>query len=217
MQYNKRWVIGDIHGKYEQLVKVLELANFDITNDLLISLGDLADRGEESWEVIDYLCGVPNLILIEGNHDYYIKEWLRTNRSSMEWIYNGGNPTIKSYESHEMKNREKHLDLLNSNKPYYVLDNKCFVHGGLDPNHLIKEHSEVGLTWDRSLSEDHQKDRPIIFKDGFDEVFIGHTPTTYYNSDTPIIKNNVINVDTGCGKGGLLTIMNIDTKEFFQA
>ena len=99
-----------------------------------------------------------------------------------------------------------------------LFDNKCFVHGGLNLNFLIEEHSEESLCRDRTLSELQMESKePLKSKNGFDEIFIGHTPSIVYNISTPIIKNGIINVDTGCGKGGLLTVMNIDTKEYFQA
>ena len=51
----------------------------------------------------------------------------------------------------------------------------------------------------------------------FKKIFIGHTPTLYFNSFHPINKGGVMNVDTGSGKGGVLTIMNIDTEEYWQS
>jgi len=52
---------------------------------------------------------------------------------------------------------------------------------------------------------------------GFDEIFIGHTPTTYFKSDIPLKAANITNLDTGSGKGGSLTIMNLETREIQQA
>ena len=39
----------------------------------------------------------------------------------------------------------------------------------------------------------------------------------YWNITTPMQAANIINLDTGSGKGGLLTIMNLETKEYWQA
>lgn len=49
---NKIWAIGDIHGQYEKLVKVLELAQVD-DNDTIIQLGDIVDRGPDPFKCID--------------------------------------------------------------------------------------------------------------------------------------------------------------------
>ena len=218
MNYRKRFVIGDIHGKLQQLINVIKLSGFDNEQDLLISLGDLSDRGEDSWGVVEFLINVKNLVLIKGNHDFHMRNWLCNGHETYNWLYNGGQTSIDSYEINNMKNKDAHLAFYDSALPYYIMDNKCFVHGGLNPNFLIKEHSEESICRDRSLPDKQMLgETPIIFKDGFEEVYIGHTPTICWDISTPIIKNNVVNVDTGCGKGGLLTILNIDTKEYFQA
>ena len=217
MKYRKRFVIGDIHGKIRQLISVLNLCDFT-EDDLLISLGDLSDRGEDSWSVVELLMRIKNLVFIKGNHDFHMRNWLYNGHYTTNWFKNGGIASIESYENHNMKNKAAHLAFYDSAIPYYVLDNKCFVHGGLNLNFLIEEHSEESLCRDRTLSELQMESKePLKSKNGFDEIFIGHTPSIVYNISTPIIKNGVINVDTGCGKGGLLTVMNIDTKEYFQA
>ena len=62
------------------------------------------------------------------------------------------------------------------------------------------------------------KDNKYSFKikDGFSHIYVGHTPTTYWGEVMPITAADITNLDTGCGKGGLLTIMNLETKEFKQ-
>lgn len=51
----------------------------------------------------------------------------------------------------------------------------------------------------------------------FDEIFIGHTPVTRVGSDIPMKALNVWNVDTGAAFKGKLSMMDIDTKTFFQS
>jgi serine/threonine protein phosphatase 1 len=51
----------------------------------------------------------------------------------------------------------------------------------------------------------------------YDEIYIGHTPVTRIGETTPVQKANVWNVDTGAAFKGPLTIMDIDTKEFWQS
>jgi serine/threonine protein phosphatase 1 len=51
----------------------------------------------------------------------------------------------------------------------------------------------------------------------YNEIYIGHTPVTQINSTIPVNKANIWNVDTGAAFYGPLTIMNIDTKEFWQS
>ncbi|MBL2109540.1 serine/threonine protein phosphatase, partial [Klebsiella pneumoniae] len=41
------WVVGDLHGCHTLLMNELERVSFDPLCDLLISVGDLIDRGAE--------------------------------------------------------------------------------------------------------------------------------------------------------------------------
>lgn len=63
----------------------------------------------------------------------------------------------------------------------------------------------------------------------YSEIFVGHTTTTYVkeyhnhtaewleNPSNPVKALNVWNLDQGAGYEGVLTIMDVDTKEFWQS
>lgn len=51
----------------------------------------------------------------------------------------------------------------------------------------------------------------------FTEIYIGHTPTLYYDVDIPMQGCNVWNIDTGAAFTGKLSIMDIDTRECWQS
>jgi len=53
--------------------------------------------------------------------------------------------------------------------------------------------------------------------DDFSEIFIGHTSVTNMGTDKPMNSGGVYNIDTGAGWSGKLTIMNVDTKEYWQS
>lgn len=61
------------------------------------------------------------------------------------------------------------------------------------------------------------KNQKLKTFENFKEIFIGHTPTIYWEVTQPILKGGVVNVDTGSGKGGPLTLMDVDTKEYIQS
>ena len=237
----QRYVLGDIHGHSKPLEDLLNQVNFDYKNDELISMGDLCDRGPDTWGVLEILLKVENLVLIVGNHDGWLKDHLKNKKtdgrlfgsrdSEMIWLHNGGKTTLKSYEEHNYENIDKHIELLESAKPFYVKDNICFVHGGFDKNFLIAEQHKDNLCWDRELVQQamscHGKRMKLKTADNFDLIFIGHTPTLYWNEPKvgggtqpilkPIYSGGIWNVDTGSGKGGVLTLMNLDTKEYIQS
>lgn len=121
---------------------------------------------------------------------------------------------------------------LSKQRPYYVdSDNRLFVHGGFNRHYPITDsvfNGEDVLMWDRdmwmaalSYGKIEPGDalvRPRFKMNGdFKEVYIGHTATINWKKDTPMEAANVINLDTGAGFKGKLTIMNIDTKEIWQS
>lgn len=63
------FVVGDIHGHFSALRNLLEEVDFMPERDRLFSVGDLVDRGDESFEAIDWLeCGRISLAIV-GNHE----------------------------------------------------------------------------------------------------------------------------------------------------
>lgn len=70
-------VAGDLHGDYPVFQKIREL--FDSEEDVLILLGDYADRGPQGVEVIDGIRRLieqypTRVIALKGNHEDYTSE-----------------------------------------------------------------------------------------------------------------------------------------------
>lgn len=72
------YVISDVHGFYDEMIKALDEAGFDPNNEnhWLISLGDEIDRGGKPGEVIDYLMSLPRAIFVKGNHQELMEDML---------------------------------------------------------------------------------------------------------------------------------------------
>jgi hypothetical protein len=51
----------------------------------------------------------------------------------------------------------------------------------------------------------------------YTKVFIGHTPTITARTSKPMNIGNVWNVDTGAAFYGPITIMNVETQEYWQS
>jgi serine/threonine protein phosphatase 1 len=49
------------------------------------------------------------------------------------------------------------------------------------------------------------------------EIYIGHTPVTQIGENTPIRMASVWNVDTGAAFKGPLTVLDVDTKRYWQS
>jgi len=214
----RRLVLGDIHGAYKALLQVFEHAQFDHTVDQLIFLGDVVDGWPDSSLCIDELLKVKNLIPILGNHDRWCWKWIESGWKDDLWLTQGGQATINAYQK---RDPEDHLPYFEKTKLFHrTEDNKLFVHGGISRREPIETQSEDILTWDRELMETALK-RSRIEKDNtpltnYSEIYIGHTSTERF-SKVPIKACEVWCMDQGAGWGGKLSLMDIDTKTFWQS
>jgi serine/threonine protein phosphatase 1 len=210
----KTFVIGDIHGANRALVQCLQRAKFDYQNDHLISLGDVCDGWPDTSECIDELMRIKNLTYILGNHDVWTIEWMQTGDTDEVWLNQGGEATIQSYSKGIPI---EHVQFLDDGIPYLIDNNRLFVHAGFDPKAPLESQGLDIFLWDRGLAqialEFYQKNitTPLT---SYEEVYIGHTPVP---STKPICSGGVWLMDTGAGWSGVLTIMNIDTKEIFAS
>ncbi len=64
----RTFVIGDIHGCWHELQDLLEAAAIT-SEDRVIGLGDLVDRGPCPGEVVDFFRTRPNSVALMGNHE----------------------------------------------------------------------------------------------------------------------------------------------------
>ena len=225
----RRFVVGDIHGAYEALMLVLSAADFDRDNDLLIGLGDYVDSWPDTPEVIDFLMGLPNFLGVIGNHDAWAAEWMQGGRIDRNWYNQGGEMTVESYRledtTFDKVKMNLHGKFLDSLPCYVLLDGKLFVHGGIDPTKDLDLADRYSVTWDRGLFKaavfrllyPSQFSKPVPLGP-FKEVYLGHTSTSQIDSSLkPVMMDNIWMLDQGAGWEGKLTLMDIDTKEYWQS
>lgn len=222
--------IGDIHGGLKALKQVLQKALVS-ENDRLIFVGDYVDGWSESAQVIEFIINLSkeqNCLFIKGNHDVWCENWLRSGIADANWLLHGGKATIESYTNLDAAAKAGHLNFLEKMELYHVdANNRLFIHAGFTAeNGPQAEMQSSTLTRDRTLWEmavkmdkRSQKNSAVFPKrlKLFDEIFIGHTPTIYYNITVPMQACNVWNVDTGAAFTGRLSIMDISTKQFWQS
>lgn len=82
--------VSDIHGQYNKLAEALAGAQFDPSTDTLVCLGDIFDRGPQSWEVLMYIMSCPNRILIWGNHDFRLRDLMLGKDMAQSFDYSNG-------------------------------------------------------------------------------------------------------------------------------
>ena len=213
----RRLVIGDIHGGYSALKQCLERSGFNESIDQLICLGDVSDGWPETRECIDQLMTIPNLVMIKGNHDSLTVEWAKTGIAPEGWMGQGGYATIDSYAG---QIPDEHLKFLEEAKLYHLSDNQLFVHAGILINTSLEEQDEKIFLWDRSLYRHafpHRLEENPPKLTPYDAIYIGHSPINRQGYLHPIQACEVWMMDTGAGWDGVLSIMDIDTQEYWTS
>ncbi len=202
------YVIGDIHGEIEQLQTIIDKINYNPEEDKLIFLGDYIDRGADSYKVYRYIKELDNgdNIFLRGNHEEMMIDAVLNKNKIELWYHNGGQATESSFPNYsDLKQAAQFFDTL----PYYHSnDNYIFVHAGINPAKSLEEQTKHDLVWIRqpflgALEEDFIEERTIV---------AGHTPVAEVR-----FGDNKILVDTGAGKGGILSAVDLKTKNVYTS
>lgn len=221
----KTFVLGDPHGAHKAMLQCFERSGFDREEDELIVLGDVADGWHEVKQCFSELLTCKNLIFILGNHDKWLLDWFERDEQPYIWTSQGGNNSMASYGHSNKLVPKSHIDLLKeANVMYLDDDNRLFVHGGINLDLPFKKQKPEFVIWDRELLQRAYKKqmRAPLSTDlkvtKYKEVFIGHTTTQmYHNAIIPLHFCEVWNLDTGGGWSGKLTMMDVNTKEYWQS
>jgi serine/threonine protein phosphatase 1 len=218
------YVIGDIHGRLD-LLRPLEAMILDdiaasgaFLSNFVIYLGDYVDRGFESRQVIDHLLAEPlegcRRVLLLGNHDAWLRDFVKGEPVGSAWLVHGGDATLLSYgvrldlqvEEQERLQRARinlaermtaaHLRFLEDLELAFSMGDYFFCHAGIRPGVPLDRQSETDLVWIREPFLGWSGDAGKI-------VVHGHTPV-----DRPVVRCNRISIDTGaCWTGNLTSLV----------
>ena len=181
----KYFVISDVHSFYHEMMKALDNAGFDVSNNehILISLGDLLDRGEYPLECLNFVNSIPDerKFLVRGNHETLFDEMIDrgsydiidlSNKTLHTALYLSGNDKILLGEGdeareafHKIKVSKEVSKYESSLVNYCEIGDRIFVHGWLpSEQHLIKGKSKYTLIDDdiKSFSDDDWKEAAWI-------------------------------------------------------
>jgi serine/threonine protein phosphatase 1 len=204
--------IGDIHGHAEALAALVRLIHLR-PEDTLVTLGDYVDRGPDSKGVLNQrieLAGRCHLVPLKGNHEEMMLG-AREGRSDFKfWMTFGGDFALQSYgpdQSLRLVPRQ-HWAFLERLPLVYETDHHFFVHANYNPNRPISEQDSQTELW-RPLEENDLPGRHYSGK----TAIVGHTP----QKDGMILTLDHLKcIDTGCGHGGLLTALDVDSGRIWQ-
>lgn len=206
---NRTFAIGDIHGCDVAFEKLLDLLQLN-SDDTLVVLGDVIDRGPDSARVVSMLLNLQQhceLVYILGNHEQMMLEALEDGLRGSMWMMHGGEPTLASYGGAVEEIPPNHIDFLASGLAYWETETEIYVHANLDPTVELDSQDEDFLRWThlKGTESPHPSGRRVI---------CGHTPQP---NGLPSIRDGWVCIDTFAYGGMYLTAVDMETNEIYQA
>lgn len=203
------WVCGDLHGCYTNLMGQLDAVGFDPAKDLLISVGDMIDRGVENIECLD-LINQPWFRAVRGNHEQMMLDAIAAGygRWELHWRQNGG--AWYYFLNPEQEILAKSLIPKVAELPLIIevaKDGKKFVicHADYpDDDYEFGKPVDAELViWNRERVSSSQ-DGDLREIKGADLFIFGHTPARM-----PMRFRNQYYIDTGAVFTGILTLRQL--------
>ncbi|WP_186307843.1 metallophosphoesterase [Paraburkholderia sp. BCC1884] len=232
------FVVGDLHGCFEQLRRELDARHYDPARDRLFSVGDLVDRGSESSSVLEMVRRY-DIQSVRGNHEDVIVRWHLHGGKDASVRCNGGEWAL------ELADDETRLDDIVAYMaalPYAIeieTDDGLvgIVHANVplpswgETMQALEQENRDGrirrkVMWDRSRWKTRRTGSAFSLRRTAAHLLRRLTsglrePTRHVEGvaavivgHTPttkmLIRGNVINVDTGLVYGGNLTLLRLD-------
>lgn len=226
--YGRDFAVGDIHGHFELLDRLLDGIGFDPDRDRLFSLGDLVDRGPESPRAAEFL-DREWFHAIRGNHEQMLLDAVAEAAGETEggatalWRLNGGGWFFERPAAERAALCERVAALPVAMEVRVGNDAVGLVHGELPDRDwrgfadgLVQSGDDAPVVsreiavWGRSSARAALRWLQVgsagaaMAMAGIDRVLFGHTPMP-----CPIAWGNSRWLDTGAGHGGPLTLMSL--------
>lgn len=209
-------VISDIHGSLKLLQTLLEKIDYT-DDDYLFINGDLAEKGKNSLEVIEFIKNMDEksnrVFVSKGNCDIIFKyvldgnerilSYMRQQQYSLlnEMIVNEGKSMddfsdIESIAEFYRNHYQDMFDWLDSLPEAYETDDHIIIHAGINGTKVWRETDELTALSAKAFYENgHQAEKVVI---------VGHWPVVNYrtnlvSSNNPLIdlEKKVISLDGG--------------------
>ncbi len=199
------FVVADVHGFYDELIKALDEQGFDKNNKdhIFVSCGDLLDRGTQPKECLRFVNSLPNKILIRGNHEDLLQEAIYRGSFLSHDYHNGTADTVERITDIKLDNNP-FMDFLalhqtmqedrdwntyfHSCIDYYETEDYVFVHGWLpiDKTNFVPEYLPEWRDYDSDWAEARWLNGINMWHNGIVEpnktIVCGHWHSSYGNS-----------------------------------
>jgi serine/threonine protein phosphatase 1 len=213
------FAIGDIHGHFSSVERLLIGIGFDGAKDRLFSVGDLVDRGPECDRALEFLAH-PWFHAVRGNHEDMAIRWPNGNMDAHHYTMNGGGwnvsnpPAAQRAFSDAFDALPIAMDVETEAGLIGVVHADCPFPAWRDFM-IALEHPDLPRSQRKAVLECAmwsrarigQEDRSIV--EGVRAVIVGHTPLKH-----SAVLGNVHYIDTGGWlRDGYFTLIDLATLE----
>lgn len=197
MSTSRHIILGDIHGCYQELCDLLALVG--VTDaDIVVSVGDLVDRGPDSPAVLRYFqerCARGRAVVLMGNHE----------RKHVKQVFSYSQEITRLQFGADYAAAVDWMSRL----PYHYETPECIVvHAGLMPGAGLAEQREEILCG--SISGERELKNALGDR-YWHEVYTGPKPVAFGHhvvGAQPLVERGLIyGLDTGACHGGRLTAL----------
>ncbi len=188
--------IGDIHGCYAELLDLLDAVG-PASDDRIIALGDIVDRGPDSLKVLEFFRDTPNASSIMGNHE---RKHIRSARGELR-------PALSQMivRSQLGESYGEWLAFMEAFPRHLELPGAILVHGFLEPGVPLEEQKDTVVIGTLTGEKYMEKNYPVPWYDhhaGDKPLVVGHH--SYLRNGEPVVREGrLYGIDTGCCHGGV--------------
>jgi serine/threonine protein phosphatase 1 len=192
----RKFVVGDIHGCYDELMELIQKVGLK-DGDMLISLGDIVDRGNKSKEVYEYFLKRPNSIVLIGNHE----------RKHQNGVLSYAQEIVKVQMGSDY---DGFLKWINTLEYFYETEEAIVIHAFFEHDKELNAQKQEVLSG--STSGDRYLEKKYPVESHWTDFYSGSKPIIYGHhvvGDDPKISNNTYGIDTGACHGNYLTAIEL--------
>lgn len=195
----KRIIIGDIHGCFDELQALLDVAGMS-PDEEIIALGDFVDRGPATPQVLDFFRSRPNARSVMGNHE---RKHVRSFRGELK-------PALSQVISRSQLGDARYPGDCNfmAALPWSIeLPEALLLHGFMEPGIPLDQQRDtvvIGtLSGEYYLKKRYERPWYELYE-GTKPLIVGHHD--YLGNGQPLVhQDKVFCIDTGCCHGKALT------------
>lgn len=202
----KTIIVGDIHGCYDELISLLEKAEFG-SDDRVVAVGDLIVKGPANKAVLELFSGDSRFSSVLGNHDLAILKFWQKKTTTLK--------PSQQLARLELESEKERFQTYLASLPFFIdLGTHTVVHAGVRPGAELNDQLPEDLTELRTMGADRTRRDGTPWFDVYDGekiVLFGHWP-----SPTPRVGQRTIGLDTGCVYGHKLTAYILETGNLVQ-